>query len=224
MNRSKNIPKNKVQVLEINLENFHLTELEPAVSILKKGGVIAYPTETVYGLGANIYHEKAVERINHLKKRDPKKPLSVMIASQGDVAELCVKIAEYSRILMTRYWPGPLTLILNASSNVPKYIVSHDNKIGLRMPNHPVTLGFMILHREPVITTSANLAGASAPIRCQQVQTTFRDKIDLMIDSGECGVKIPSTVLDVTGKTPRILREGAIPFGQIEQVLHGVTT
>jgi L-threonylcarbamoyladenylate synthase len=184
--------------------------------------VIAYPTETVYGLGANIYHESAVRRIFQLKRRDPAKPLSVMISSIEDLNELCQEVPQYSDTLMNAFWPGPLTLIFKASKNVPSYVASQDKKIGLRIPNHPITKALMSLHGQPVTSTSANIAGAEEPSEAQHVLDSFGDKIDLLIDGGACRVKIPSTVLDVTGEEPKVLREGAVSLAKIKQVLFRV--
>lgn len=205
--------------IKIHPERFNSTDLQPAVSILQRGGLIAYPTETVYGLGANIYDQKAVRKIFEIKRRERQKPLSVMIASHVQVEELCMDLPNYAYNLIATHWPGPLTLILRASARVPDYITSADNKIGLRMPDHCITKALMKLHREPITSTSANVSGVEAPVRAQEVVNTFADKIDLIIDGGECKVKIPSTVLDATGEAPRILRAGAISFLQIERCL-----
>lgn len=210
---------NTLSILKINPDNFDVEELQPAVTVLKQGGVIAYPTETVYGLGASIYHEHAVRRIFQLKIRDPNKPLSVMISSIEDVNELCEEIPQYSEILMNAFWPGPLTLIFKASEKVPNYIASTDKKIGLRFPNHPITRAIMRMHGQPVTSTSANVAGKAEPINAQEVKHIFGDKIDLVIDGGECRFKIPSTVLDATGEEPKVLREGVMTLAQIQEVL-----
>lgn len=213
---------NKYQIIKIDPNNFNWEELEHAVSILQKGGVIAYPTETVYGLGANIYYEKAVRRIFQLKKREPNKPLSIMISSFEEVEELCQKMPEYGRHLMEVFWPGPLTLIFKASDKVPKYLISKDQKIGLRMPNHPITKALMKLHHQPVTSTSANITGAKDAVNVQDVKKSFGDNIDLIIDGGECNVKIPSTVLDVTGNKPEFVRAGAISSSRIKEIMLGV--
>ncbi|MFQ5822638.1 MAG: L-threonylcarbamoyladenylate synthase [bacterium] len=215
---------NNLSVLKINPNNFDAKDLEPAVMVLQRGGVIAYPTETVYGLGANIYHERAVRRIYQLKKRDLTKPLSVMISSIEDVEDLCEEIHHYGKILINAFWPGPITLIFKASDSIPSYITSKDKKIGLRIPNHPITEALMRMHSQPVTSTSANITGTKELIRAQDVKNNFGGKIDLIIDGGACCVKIPSTVLDVTGEEPKVLREGAITRSQIEEVLLGISS
>ncbi len=213
---------NKIPILKIDPNHFDVKELEPARNILQHGGVIAYPTETVYGLGANIYQERAVFRVFQLKRREPGKPLSIMISTLDEVETLCQEIPPYGKVLMRTFWPGPLTFILKASENVPHYIMSRDKKIGLRFPNHPVTQALMKLHPQPVTSTSANITGERESIRAQEVKNIFGDKIDLIIDGGECRVKVPSTVLDVTAEEPKVLREGAVSLSQIQEALSGV--
>jgi len=212
-----------MKILKINPEKFAVKELQPAVAILHQGGIIAYPTETVYGLGANIYQKKAVQRIFEIKGRDPQKPLSIMIASVGDVEELCENIPAFGTTLMKAYWPGPLTLIFQAAPKLPQYILSMDKKIGLRFPDHPITRALMKRHREPVTTTSANISGQRDPVRASEVIEAFAGKVDLIIDGGECQMKTPSTVVDVSGSEPVLVREGAIPFVEIVKRLPGVT-
>jgi L-threonylcarbamoyladenylate synthase len=209
-------------VIKINPDKFELKELQPAVAILQQGGVIAYPTETVYGLGANIYHEKAVRRIFEIKGRDPQKPLSIMVSSIQAAEELCGNVPDFGNKLMAAYWPGPLTLIFQAANKLPKYIVSVDKKIGLRFPDHPITGALMRLHREPVTSTSANISGQRDPVRASEVIEAFAKKVDLIIDGGECQTKIPSTVVDVSGSEPVLVRAGAIPFAEIMKRLSGV--
>ena len=210
-------------IIKINPEKFAVKELQPAVTILQRGGVIAYPTETVYGLGANVYHEKAVRRIFEIKGRDPQKPLSIMIASAKDVVDLCEKVPDFGKTLMAAYWPGPLTLIFQAAPKLPQYILSMDKKIGLRFPDHPITRALMKRHREPITSTSANISGQRDPVRASEVIEAFAGKVDLIIDGGECRMKTPSTVVDVSGSEPVLVREGAIPFVEIVKRLPGVT-
>lgn len=210
------------QIVKIDPNYFEEKDLEPAVSALQKSGLIAYPTETVYGLGANIYFEEAVARVFQLKKRDPQKPFSIMIASSDDIEELCQEIPEYGKILINCFWPGPLTLIFTASDKVPNYIKSIDNKVGLRFPDHPVTKALMKMHRKPVTSTSANLAGAQETVTVQDVIKNFGSAIDVIIDGGPCNIKVSSTVLDATGEKPKVIREGAITPSQISKTLAGV--
>lgn len=208
--------------LEINPDSFKQDDLKPAVRALKRGGVIAYPTETVYGLGANIFHQKSIQKVFSVKRRDPHKPISAMIASVQDVDELCTEIPDYARELMDIYWPGPLTLIMEASENVPRYMTSPERKIGLRLPDHPITKALMVHHRQPITSTSANITGAPPPIGADEVDMNIQSKIELVVNAGRCLVQVPSTVIDCSGAKPKLLRNGAIVFSEIIKKLQGV--
>jgi L-threonylcarbamoyladenylate synthase len=204
-----------MEILKINPGKFRGEDLQPAAAVLKRGGLVAYPTETVYGLGANIFHRQAVAKIAALKGRDPRKPVSIMISGAADVEQLCRDISPLGRTLMAAYWPGPLTLIFKASQSLPRYVITQDGKIGLRVPDHPICAALMRLHREPVTSTSANLTGEPPLISARHIVEQFGEKLALVIDGGECRSGAPSTVVDVSGAKPMILREGAIAAAEV---------
>ncbi|MCG8605857.1 threonylcarbamoyl-AMP synthase [bacterium] len=206
-----------MRTLRVNPANLKAEDLAPVLEVLRDGGVIAYPTETVYGLGADMYSKTAVQKIFRLKQRDSSKPISVMIGSKQMTGQLCQKIPKYVEELMRRYWPGPLTLVMRAAANVPEQVLS-DGKIGLRMPDHPVTLALMKVWDSPITSTSANVSGRHPLTRAEEVVKTFQFGIELVIDAGENPAQIPSTVIDVSSSRPRILRQGAITQNQIEEV------
>jgi L-threonylcarbamoyladenylate synthase len=208
-----------MKVLKINPDDFEDNELQLAADVLNRGGVIAYPTETVYGLGANIFQRAAVARIFAIKGRDPHKPISIMISQAADVDEFCKDISAVGRTLMNAYWPGPLTLIFKASSKLPDYIVSREGKIGLRLPDHPICSALMRQHCAPVTSTSANPAGKPPLVNAQQIAEQFGEKIDLVIDGGACKTNVPSTVVDVSEGEPQVVRAGAIPPAEIQKLL-----
>lgn len=210
-----------MQKIIVNPDNVDPKELEPAAKILMDGGVIAYPTETVYGLGANVYCEAAVLRIFKIKSRDTNKPISIMIGRIDEVNKYVRFIPESGRRIMLRFWPGPVTLVFQASDEVPKYLIGTSGKIGIRMPNHAVTKALMASHPEPVTTTSANLSGQKDSIDAQTVEELFADRIDLIIDGGTSTRNVPSTVVDVSGQTPVILREGQVSADEINDALGG---
>lgn len=204
-----------MEVLRLDPGNFHREDLEPAARVLNNGGVIAYPTETVYGLGANIFQREAVARIFAIKGRDASKPISIMISSPSDVDRFCADVSILGKMLMAAYWPGPLTLILKAAQSLPDYLGSPEGRIGLRLPDHPICAALMNLYRDPITSTSANLTGRPALVNAQQIIEQFGDQIDLIIDGGECRTSQSSTVVDVSGSAPNVLREGAIPTADI---------
>ena len=210
--------------IKLNPIDFKLEELEPALDVLKRGGVIAYPTETVYGLGADIYDEEAVRRIFQIKRREIGKPFPVIIKSIAVAKTLCTEISELAFSSIRRFWPGPLTLILKAADQVPDYLIGKDKKIGLRIPDHPITKTLLVSYLNPLISTSANISGGKAATRAQEIDPGLADEVDLIIDAGECEMQSPSTVIDVTNEKPKLLRAGAIPFAVIEQKLDELST
>ncbi|MFQ5633412.1 MAG: L-threonylcarbamoyladenylate synthase [bacterium] len=212
----------KAKRLEIDSKDFEVEDLKPAVVALKKGGIIAYPTETVYGLGASIFHQKAIQKIFGIKRRDPHKPISAMISSLEIVDGLCTEIPEYARTLMDLYWPGPLTLVLKASQNMPRYMTCSERKIGLRFPDHPITRALMVHHQQPITSTSANMTGSEPPITATELDVKIQSQIDMIVDAGPCTIKIPSTVIDCAPDGPKLLRQGSITFAEIEESLQRV--
>lgn len=195
--------------------------LQPAADVLERGGVIAYPTETVYGLGADIYNKAAVERIYQIKERSSGKPLSVLLSSQEDVYSICSDIPDFARWLMQRYWPGPLTLVFKASTGLPEHMAGPGGTIGVRVTSHPIIEALMKLYRKPITTTSANFSGQPPAVRGRDVERMLGKHIDLLIDAGICPGRVPSTVLDATGSEPVVLRQGDITIEQITNCLQG---
>ncbi len=205
-----------VKRTRIDPNNFTRQALEPAVEVLRASGVLAYPTETVYGLGADAFSESAVQRIYDIKGRGLKKAVSVMVADMGMVGELVDNIDERVRRVIDTFWPGPLTIVLRAGKRAPARIVSDEGKIGIRFPDHKLSRDLVALLGRAITSTSANLSGKPAPAEANEVADSLGDKIDHLIDGGACTFGVPSTVIDVTGNEIKLLRPGAIDFSKIE--------
>ncbi len=167
-----------------------------AKKILKAGGVIIFPTETVYGIGTSVNSDLGVKRIYKIKNRSEEKLLQILISNPVQLNNLVVSIPEIARTLIKKYWPGPLTLIFKKIG---------DGTVGIRMPNHKVALE-LINDCGPLYATSANISGQSAPTSADEVTI----KADLLLDAGPCEIKEASTVIDVTSATPKVIRVGAI--------------
>ncbi|MFQ5650765.1 MAG: L-threonylcarbamoyladenylate synthase [bacterium] len=210
-------------IKRIDPDNFTTGELTAFAQILKDNGVIAYPTETVYGLGANIFAPQAIERIYELKSRSPGKALSILINDPADLQTFCREIPEVAHALLATFWPGPLTLVLKASDRVPIHIRSEENTIGVRYPDHKLSRALVSLLGAPITSTSANISGQPPPVNADEVLAQLEDKIDGLIDGGACDVQIPSTVVDVSEQTLGLLRPGAIDSVAIEKCAKGVT-
>lgn len=190
--------------VKINPHRPDPTEMERVRNILRKGGVVVYPTDTLYGLGASIFQEEAVKRIYCIKKRSMKKPLSICLGKVEDlerVAYLEDDVLKLAKNLL----PGPYTLILKKKDHIPHLLTAGSDKIGVRIPDSPVCRELAL--EFPITTTSANLSGEESPIRVEELVQLFQEQVDLYLDGGD-GNRSPSTVLDLTSWPPEILRSG----------------
>ncbi len=207
--------------LSLSPSRFTDDELAPAIAFMRINGLVAYPTETVYGLGASMASKTAVERIFEIKGREPGKPVSLMISEPSMLADLCREVTELAQRLISEFWPGPLTLVFKASPGVPEYLQSKQGTVGIRCPDHQLSVALVRLLGAPITSTSANLSGQPAPVDAQGVIAQLGNRLDCLIDSGACRVQTPSTVVDVTGDRPVLLRPGAIDFTEIERHAKG---
>jgi L-threonylcarbamoyladenylate synthase len=178
--------------------------------ILRKGGLVAFPTETVYGLGADATNGRAVARIFEAKGRPPDNPIIVHVSSRGQLSALVVSIPEEAEILMDAFWPGPLTIILPAGRGVPDVVTAGLTTVALRMPDHPVALALIKKAGVPVAAPSANKSGRPSPTTAEHVLQDLDGRIEAILDGGPAGVGVESTVLDLTSRVPMILRPGGI--------------
>jgi len=191
--------------------------LKEASGILRKGGVVAYPTDTVYGLGADAFNREAVERIYRIKQRAYDQPFSVLIAETSDLTRLASAVSDTARGLMERFWPGGLTLVLSKTPEVPLWVIAGGPTIAVRIPEHPMTLALIRSLGGPLIGTSANLSGRPSCTTAAEVRDQLGDSVDYILDGGRCPGGVESTVVDVTGEYPMILREGAVSREAIER-------
>ena len=192
-----------------------------AAELLKHGELVAFPTETVYGLGANALDARAVEKIFTVKGRPADNPLIVHVHSADAAQELCHATPE-ARALMERFWPGPLTLLLPKKPVIPAVTNAGLSSVAVRMPDHPVALRLLSACRLPVAAPSANLSGRPSPTAARHVLHDLRGKIPLILDGGSCKVGLESTVLDLAGETPAIVRPGGVTKEMLSAVLPGV--
>jgi L-threonylcarbamoyladenylate synthase len=191
-------------------------DIEKGVSILKKGGVIAFPTDTVYGLGADAFNSIAVERIYEIKDRSKSHRFPLLIADAKQLTALAEPIPELAWFLATQFWPGGLTLILSKKDSVPAHLAS-GSTIAVRVPNHPTCLTLLERLAGPLIGTSANISGQPAALTADQVRQQLGGTIDLIIDGGKCPGGRESTVLDITREPPVVLRQGIITSPEIDR-------
>jgi len=207
------------RVLEIDSDHPKKELIEEAVKLIKEGKLIAFPTETVYGLGADALNEEAVKRIFEIKGRPLDKPLSIIIGRKEELRQCVQEIPKSAQALIERFWPGPLTLIFRASPLIPDIIKSENNTIGIRMPDCKIALEIIQASEVPLACPSANLSGSSPPTKAEEVAKDLGERIDLLLDGGETKIGVESTVLDLTTSSPTILREGAFKREEIEEVI-----
>lgn len=193
-------------------------DLEKAVRILKRGGVIAYPTETVYGLGSDIHRPSAIEKIFELKDRPQQSALIVLIPHPSFLKDLAAEISPLAQMLIDRFWPGPLTLLFNALPSVSSLITGGSRKVGIRISPDPDCMALMALWNRPLISTSANPSGQPPATCVSEIKTYFSDRLEGILDGGSRNFSEPSSVLDCSGPAPALIREGAIPKTDLETV------
>jgi len=186
-----------------------------AARILAEGGLVAFPTDTVYGVGAHAFQPNAVERIYTAKIRPPDKAIPILLARADDLALVAEGITETAWLLAETFWPGGLTLVLPKKANVPDVISAGGPTVAVRVPDHPVPLALMAALGAPLAATSANLSGRPSPVTAQEVERELEGRIELILDGGRCPGGIPSTVLDLTTDPPSVLRAGAIAEEEI---------
>jgi L-threonylcarbamoyladenylate synthase len=200
----------KTIVLKVNPEQPAPGVIESAAEAIRRGELVAFPTETVYGLAADAFNEKAVARVFEVKERPANNPLPVQIASLDGVPRLAAEIPDAALRLMDTYFPGPLTIVFRASGEVSELITAGTGKVGIRMPDHPVALALILAAGTPIVAPSANTSGEPPPTTADEVFAYLDGRIEMILDAGPTQLKIASTVVDVTESPPRILREGSI--------------
>lgn len=180
-----------------------------AALALREGRLVAYPTDTVYGLGAHLFLPEAVARLYQVKGREERKPIAVLLAEAGDLARVAAVVPPGARRLGERFWPGALTLVLPARPEIPAVVLAGGTTVGVRAPDHPVARALIAATGVPLATTSANRSGEASPTTTEQVLAQLGGRIDFVVE-GYCPGGVPSTVVDLAADPPAILREGAI--------------
>lgn len=204
----------ETKILDCTTEN-----IEAAALIIRQGGLVAFPTETVYGLGADALNPEAVARIYEAKGRPSDNPMIVHISRASEIGQLTPFITQDMIKLIDHFWPGPLTLVVKKKENVPLRTTGGLDTVAVRMPDHPVALDLIRLAGVPIAAPSANLSGKPSPTKADHVKDDLMGKVDAILMGSDCRVGIESTVLDLTGETPMILRPGIITADSIEAVL-----
>ncbi len=209
----------KTLMVQVDSNNPDPAEIQKAAKIIQTGGLVAFPTETVYGLGADALNGDAVLRLFEAKKRPLDNPPIVHIADVCEVYPLVAEVPANAELLMKQFWPGPLTLVFKHSNNVPKETVAGLDTIAIRIPKHKVALELIIQSQRPIAAPSANLSGKPSPTTAQHVYEDLNGRINAIIDGGATNIGVESTVVDLSCDPPMLLRPGGTPFEALKNVL-----
>jgi L-threonylcarbamoyladenylate synthase len=191
-------------------------QVEQGISILKQGGIVAFPTDTVYGLGAAVNLPQAVARVYEVKERPKNMPLPLLLADKSQIEEVAEPVPPIAWLLAAKFLPGGLTIVLFKSKSVPDTVTGGGKTVAIRIPAHPIPLALIRGVGTPIVGTSANLSGKPSALTAEEVYAQLDSKVDLIIDGGRCPGGRESTIVDLTSETPIILREGAISQEELE--------
>ncbi len=184
-------------------------QVEAGVEVLRAGGVIVFPTDTVYGLGVDAFNPRAVRRVYDVKRRAADLPLPLLVGDVSQVDALAEAVPEFARFIAERFWPGGLTLVLPRSASLPPHL-GRGATVAVRVPRHLVALDLISRLGRPLVGTSANISGQSSVLTAGEAMQQLGNEVDLIIDGGKCPGGVESTIIDVTGEVPVIVRRGII--------------
>ena len=193
--------------------------VDHAVECLRRGGVVSFPTDTLFALGADALSPQALRRVIEIKGRRPAMGLPLLIADSADLDTIAIDIPEVARELALRFWPGPLTLVVKKAPHIPALVTGNRDSVAVRVPNHPLAIVLIDRLGGPVTGTSANLTGGPDPLSAKQVCEFLGTACDLVLDGPPPPDGIRSTIVDVSGRWPRLIRAGAVPWESVEMTV-----
>ncbi|HSK28985.1 MAG TPA: L-threonylcarbamoyladenylate synthase [Candidatus Limnocylindria bacterium] len=209
----------KSETVSFRAKEIRAEDLSAAIAALRRGDVIAFPTETLYGLGADALDDTAVEKVFQLKGRDPKSPIPVLVADRDMLLTLVVEVPLLAEPLIARFWPGPLTIVLPARQDIPRPLVSSTGGVGVRISSQPIANELVNGLGRPLTATSANPSGMAPARTVVEARKYFTGQIEVCIDGGQLTSITGSTVVEIIGETLRIIRAGDISRAQLETAL-----
>lgn len=205
-----------MRTIQVDPKKPQRSALEAAAKTIAEGGVVVLPTETVYGIACDAFNERAVEEVFKAKGRHKGNPLPVIISAKAQLKRLVSHIPTIARPLIERFWPGALTLVMDAHPDVPLIVTAARGCVGVRLPNDPVALG-LVRRTGPLACTSANRSGGASAKSADQLDERLLKHVDIVLDGGKTKIGIASSVLDLTAPSPRLLREGTVTARMIER-------
>ncbi|MDK2798812.1 MAG: L-threonylcarbamoyladenylate synthase [Clostridiales bacterium] len=222
LNDITGVNKVNTKILKINVNSPEADKIEYAAKALKEGGTVAFPTETVYGLGADALNTEAVKKIFEAKGRPADNPLIVHISKIEEVDKLVESVSNDAKKLMSAFWPGPLTIIMKKSNIIPQIITAGLDTVAIRLPSHPIARELIKTAGIPIAAPSANISGKPSPTIAQHVVDDLFGKVDVIIDGGTAAVGLESTVIDMSSEVPALLRPGGITYEHLREILGDV--
>ncbi len=197
--------------------------LEKAVSALNRGGLVAFPTDTLYALGAHAFMEEAISRVYEAKGRPQGMALPLLLSGPEEIDRVAVDVPQAAWDLAERFWPGAVTMVLYKAPSVSSTITGGRDTVAVRVPSHPLALALMEGVGAPLTGTSANRSGGPDPVTAEVVRQHLGEAVDVVLDEGPCTLAVSSTIVDMTAETPKIVRAGAIAKSELERVCPGIT-
>ena len=213
----------KTSVITVNPFLPEKEAISLAASLIRKGGIVAYPTDTIYGLGVNVYDEEALRRLYRVKQRSLNKPTGVLICEESQLYNMVEDFPENAKTLMKKFWPGALTIVFRASARLSKMLTGGSGTVGIRIPENRIAVSLIRESGIPITSPSANITGHSPNLCREEILKEFDGKIDMVVDGGKSESPVPSTVLDLSRQEPVIIRHGRISQTEIERVLKGIS-
>lgn len=214
----------ETEIVSINPDIPEEEKIGPAVNLIKKGEIIGFPTETVYGLAADAFNIIAVEKLFEIKRRPKDIPFTIQIASIDKLSDVVTMKTDLVETLARDMWPGPLTLVLEKNEIIPNIVTAGKKTVGIRIPANRIALKLLELLKTPIVAPSANIYHEHSPISAKQVQDNFNKIIPMILDGGESKIGIASTIVDLTTDPPRILREGSITKDYLKMFIPNLRT
>lgn len=200
------------------LNDIDYTKLKEPAELIRNGGIVVFPTETVYGIGANALNENAIKKLYDIKKRPLNKPISLLVNSIDMIEQVTKDITKLEYALIKTFFPGPLTIILKKKNIVPNIVTANQDTVGIRMPANEIALKLIGYVGSPIATPSANISGKPSGINLKDIMEDFDGKVDCFIDDGPSKIGLASTIVQVVDGVPHILRQGSISEKQIKEV------
>lgn len=205
----------KTRILKVNRQMPEWEHVKAAADVITSGGIVCLPTDTTYGFAASIYFKDAIDRLRAMKGRASLEPFVIIASDRGMVSELVTRITPRHKRLMDIYWPGPLTIVFEASDRVPDHLVGSDRTVALRIPNDTLTQSVLRACSQPLAAPSANLRGRRPALEPDEVLRCFSGRLDLVLDGGDMESPEPSTIVAVRASSCEVLRQGRILVGKV---------